>query len=259
MRTATTLARLALTLLLLAGTATAAPTPRFPCDGAPLPPWPATPGKLELAIWQDGKLPADWQPPGCSDWPAQDASVLMAAVGRLREPGGQAALLTRLGQVSALAGLRYWSVTRDRWTTLIEQAHAVITPDPEARRPDFEPDELQPGAELLYWQQEPTTSGSAVYALDVLERRPDRLLVSVRNATPSRYLRITMLDAGRARTLYLFQHLDGEDWGYYQLTRLGHGRHEWLPVTRASYANRAIAVFRWFAGLPEDAMPVWRD
>lgn len=98
-----------------------------------------------------------------------------------------------------------------------------------------------------------------MYALDVLERRPDRLLVSVRNATPSRYLGITMLDAGRARTLYLFQHLDGEDWGYYQLTRLGHGRHEWLPVTRASYANRAIAVFRWFAGLPEDAMPVWRD
>jgi hypothetical protein len=252
----------ALLLLLgitLGGIAEARSLPRAPCDGAPVPDWPAVTSQLAIAFWDEADLPADWQPPTCSGWRPASFSVLMAAAARVSVPGGRTAILARLGQVSRLAGLRYWSVTRGHWTELISEAHAVTTLDPDSRRADYGTDELQPGRDYLYWQQEPTTSGSAVYALRVLRSTPELLVVGVHNATPSRHLGITVLDTGKAQTLYVFRHLEGDQWGYYQLTRLGHGRHDWLPVTHASYANRAQAVYRWFAGLPEDALTPWKD
>jgi hypothetical protein len=240
----------------LAAQAKTAPQP--PCGAAPYPAWPDTPGHLAVMLWDEQQLPA-WQPPACTGWQAARFSMLLAASGRLDGPDSNTTFLERLGRVSALAGLRYWSVSRDRWTTLIEQAHALTGPDRDARRPDFTPDELQTGRDYLYWQHEPTTSGSAIYALRLLERSPQRLVISVRNVGPARRLGITLLAAGRAESLYVIERLDDNQWGYYQLTRLGHGRHDWLPVTRASYANRAIALFSHFAGLPQGAVPVWKD
>jgi len=258
-----TLRRLASLLALLTGLwlsvpAAAAP-PRPPCDNPPLPAWPDRPDELRLAFRTQDELPADWQPPACSGWQPAPFSVLLAAAGRVALPGGHDAVLARLGRVSQLAGLRYWSVTRGRWTTLISDAHALNSPDPDDRRGDFRATELHTGRDYHYWQQEPTTSGSAVYALRLLQDTPRRIVVAVRNVSPARYLGIPVLAAGRAQALYVFEQLDGEQWGYYQLTRLGHGAHDWLPVTRASYANRAQALFRWFAGLPEDALPPWKE
>jgi hypothetical protein len=233
--------------------------PQPPCGSAAYPGWPATTGQLQLTFWQPDELPADWHPPTCSGWQPGDFSVLMAAVGRISAPQGADALLARAGAVSTLAGLRYWSVTRDGWHTLIREAYALSGPDRAARRPDFSAAELESGREVYYWQDEPTTSGSAVYRLRLLERTADRLVLSVSNAATTRWLGIPMLGAGKAQTLYVLQRLDGDQWGYYQLTRIGHGAHDWLPVSRGSYANRATAIFRWFAGLSEDALPVWRD
>lgn len=252
-----------LLLVWLATAASAAPgsgpPPRPPCDGTPYPAWPQTTSRLHIAFWEQADLPPDWQPPACTGWQAVDFAVLMAATGRLTAPNGVDGLLARIGAVSTLAGLRYWSVTRDGWHTLIREAHALTGPDRGQRRADFGAAELQPGRDHYYWQDEPSTSGSALYRLRVLERTPQRLVVSIANARASRWLGIPVLGAGKAQTLYLLQRLEGGQWGYYQLTRIGHGAHDWLPVTRASYANRAGAIFRWFAGLAEDALPVWKD
>lgn len=259
-RTTHPVARLiAAALLALPLVALAAPAPPQPCGADAGPDWPAQDGTLQVTVWQDQQIPAGWRPPPCAGWPDDPAVVLVAAVGRFHQPGGEQALLQRLGRVSGLAGLRYWSVSREDWATLISDAHAVTVTDEDARRPDYGVAELAPGTEHLYWQHEPTTSGSGIYALEVLQRAPGRLLIGGRNATDNRYFGITMLPAGGARSLYLFQRLDGDDWGYYQLVRLGEGRHQWLPVGPASYANRAIALFRWFADLPEQAVPVWKN
>lgn len=254
---------LRVTLLTLCGhamaSAAAQPPPRPPCDDtAPYPAWPDASGTLTIAFWDEQQLPGPWQPPACTGWQAKDFSVLLAAAGRFSAPAGAPGILQRLVRVSSLAGLRYWSVSRDRWTILIEQAHALDGPDKSARRQDFDIRELQPGREYFYWQQEPTTSGSAIYAFRLLDYSPRRLVVSMHNATTSRRLGVPLLAAGKAESLYMFEQLAGDQWGYYQLTRLGHGPHDWLPVTRASYANRASALFRHIAGLPEAALPVWK-
>lgn len=233
--------------------------PRPPCDGAPHPPWPEAPGQLAIAIWDEQQLPTPWTPPACTGWRTAGFSVLLAASGRLRGQDVASGILARLGRISQLSGLRYWSVSRHRWTTLIEDAYALERPEEGARRPDFRPAELVNGRDFYYWQQEPTTSGSAIYRFQVLAHSPERLVVSVRNATPTRRFGVTLLPAGQAESLYFIEHLAGGDWGYYQLTRLGHGRFDWLGVPRASYANRASALFRHFAELPEGALPTWDD
>lgn len=249
--------------LSLSNPGTAGPaSPIAPCASdqtSSFPAWPDRPGQLQLAFWQPGDLPASWQPPACSDWQPADFSRLMAAAGRMRLPAGSRDILHALAAVSQLSGLRYWSVSRGEWQVLIEDASALAGPDAASRRPDFQAGELQPGRDYFYWQQEPTTSGAAVYRFRLLEQNEGRLVVSVRNEGPARHLGITMLAAGRAESLYIFQQLAGDEWGYYQLSRIGHGKHDWLPVTAASYANWAIAIFRWFASLPEEAVPVWRD
>jgi hypothetical protein len=266
--TAPVLRNLTIPLVLLCCLATpalhAVDAPMPPCGNTPYPTYPEDPQQLHIAFWSPDQLPDPWQPPACSSWQPQEFSVLMAAAGVFHPAGGAQALLQRIAAVSQLAGLRYWSVTRDRWTILIEEAYALNTAEKSSRREDFSPIELQTGRDYFYWQREPTTSGSAVYGFRLLENTSQRIVVSVRNLSAPRHLGLKMLDVGEAQTLYIFERLqvDGSDaelWGYYQLTRLGHGLHDWLPVTEASYANRMSAVFRYFAGLSEDALPVSKD
>jgi hypothetical protein len=232
--------------------------PRPPCGGSPHPAWPDAPGQLAIAIWDEQQLAAPWQPPPCTGWGSAGFSVLLAASGRLNGQGIATRALARLGRISLLSGLRYWSVSRDRWTILVEQAYALRQPDQQSRRPDFRPEELDTGRDYYYWQHEPTTSGSAIYSFRLLERSPGRLVVSVRNTTATRRFGLTLLPAGEAESLYFIERLADGDWGYYQLTRLGHGRLDWLAIPRASYANRANALFRHLAELPEGTLPIWQ-
>jgi hypothetical protein len=67
-------------------------------------------------------------------------------------------LLRRVGAISELAGMRYWSTTHKRWQTLIVDAYASAGPQPIQRRPDFTPAEMKEG-KLLYFEQVDNLSG----------------------------------------------------------------------------------------------------
>jgi hypothetical protein len=260
-------ARLVLLLLWACSATAIAATDNGPLPPCGQPPYPAYPDKinqLQINFWSEDQLAKPWQPPDCSGWQPAKFSLLMAASGRFIAVDGANSILQRIGAVSSLAGLRYWSVSRDRWTTLVEQAYALDSPDESTRRDDFSLAELNSGREFFYWQHEPTTSGSAIYVFRIVASTPQRIVMRVHNASNVRHLGLNMLDAGGAETLYVFEHLltssDGkQQWGYYQLTRMGHGLHDWLPVGQASYANRMTSVFRFFTGLDEAELPVWKD
>ena len=233
------------------------PLPQPPCEAFVYPEYPTGTAALNIRFWNPGDLGADWQPPACTGWISADFAVLLATTGRFENSSGLDRLLEKVGSVSTLKGLRYWSVPRGRWTTLIDDAHALSGPAKGQRRGDFSPAELQVGKTLYYWQEESTTAGSVVYRLRVLERSAGRLAISLENASPGKVLGITMVPAGRSQSVYFFEQLDDDQWGYYCLARLGRGAHELLPISEASYANRASAVFRYFSGLGEDDLPVW--
>jgi hypothetical protein len=235
--------------VLLAGTADAAEWPRPPCGGAPVPAYPAAIGSPIV----QSQTVAGWAPPSCLGWDGRAPTLLVAIAGRLHEPGRVDALLARFGAISELRGVRYWSVTDQAWRTLIHDALAVTDTTGVHRRGDFRPDELQPGVPLYSAERDGRSSGAVIYRIRVIERTPDRVVVSVVNASPVRVSLVTLFAPGELQTSYFLDRLGPDEWGFFGLwgvtTGLLTGGHA------ASSINRAVALYRHFAGIPSDQEP----
>jgi Family of unknown function (DUF6675) len=229
--------------------------PLPPCGSQSHPAYPKQSGKLKIRIWKNKDLAPDWQPPACTGWQGREFSIMLAAVGRFNNPRGIRGILEKSAKISTLSGLRYWSVSRNEWATLIDEAYALKGPSRNQRRKDFALHELQIGRKYHYWQKEQTTAGEMIYHFRLLEKNPGRLVMTVENASPGEFLGITILGVGEGQHIYFFERLDKGVWGYYSLARINQ-RHDWFPIPDASYANRATAVFRHFADLREGDLPI---
>jgi hypothetical protein len=243
------------TALAIGDAAMAAPGPVPPCAG------PAEPGHAALGspprvqVWEAGDLPAPWSPPACLSWPTAAEPVLVAAAGRLRAPGGSDGLLGRVARISDLPKIRFWSVTRESWLPMFESAVAVTGADGQTPRPDFTASELVHGAVryLLADQNDPL--GAIVQRLTVRERSADRLVLELENVSGGTLALVEVLPVGGARTLLHMEREAGEVWTFYTLISVTDQAPDMLAPPRASWINRAVALYRWFAGIPTDREP----
>ena len=163
-------------------------------------------------------------------------------------------MLDRIGAVSHLAGMRYWSTTHQAWQTLITSSSALAGPQENRRRGDFSAAELKPGA-VLYFEQTDNLAGKAIFRLKVDEVSDARIVFDVQNITPMRYFLLTLFHTGELQSIY-FLDRDGSDvWRYYSLTRTGAHASSLTAGKPISAVNRAVAYFRRFAGIPEDLEP----
>jgi hypothetical protein len=206
-------------------------------------------------VWGAADLPDGWVPAQCTGWPAGPVGAVVGLAGRFANPGGERALLDRLGAVSAFATIRYWSVTRQRWRALLLESYALQGPNPLARRGDFSPEELLAGERYYLWQSENGPAGAMLYEGRVLRPGPGRLRLDVQNALPVRRLGITLIEAGAHRLRLELDHERGDEWRYYHLQRTRSELSLGAPAPRASLVNRAVALFRHLAGLPTDTEP----
>jgi hypothetical protein len=81
----------------------------------------------ELAIvksWSKSDLGPDWKPPACTGWDEVGFTTLVTIAARFPHTSEAEGLLRRIGAISELAGMRYWSTTHKRWRTLIGNAYA---------------------------------------------------------------------------------------------------------------------------------------
>jgi hypothetical protein len=221
---------------------------RLPCGG----PQTDYPAAIGAPVVRSATV-TGWTPPACLGWGAAAPTLLVAITGRLREAGGATALLARLGAISRLRGMRYWSVTDQTWQTLIIDAFAVTDPGGRSRRSDFRPDEMAPGVSLYAAERDGRAGDAVIYGMQVIERSTDRVVVSVVNASPVRAFKVTLFALGALSTTYFFDRLGQNEWGFYGLwgvtTGLLTGGHA------ASSINRAMALYRHFAGIPDDQEP----
>jgi hypothetical protein len=235
--------------VLLVRTADAADGTRPPCGGPPLPAYQAATGAPTV----QSQTVTGWAPAPCLGWDGPAPTLLVAITGRLREPDGAGAVLARFGAVSRFKGVRYWSVTDQAWQTLIHEAFAVTDASGTNRREDFTPEELRPGVSLYSAERDGRSSGFVIYRMRVIERNPDRIVVSVVNASSVRTLLVTLFAPGELQTTYFLDRLGPNEWGYFGLwgitTGLLTGGHT------ASSINRAMALYRHFAGIPTDQEP----
>lgn len=141
---AAALALIACCASVLLGGAPDAAGPQPPCGAESNPPYPDIDHSPAIQIWDRSTLGRDWAPPDCLGWSAPGFTTLVSTVARFHATGAEE-LLRRIGGISGLTGIRYWSTTHQSWRTLIVSAAALAGPG-GSPRPDFSAADLTPGA-----------------------------------------------------------------------------------------------------------------
>jgi len=109
---ASTMIRFVISVMLLClahGYAQTGPQP--PCGMDPVPPYPGLDSSPTVTFWSESVFGRDWKPPACTGWSEVGFSSLITTVARFRYTSGAEGLLRRIGAVSELEGMRYWSTT----------------------------------------------------------------------------------------------------------------------------------------------------
>jgi hypothetical protein len=234
------------------GLADAGPQP--PCGSQPVPPYPDLENSPAVRAWDHAASGRDWTPPACTGWTDPGFTTLVAAVARFRHSSGAEGLLRRIGAISGLSGIRYWSTTRKRWQTLIIDAHALSDATGDSRREDFSPDEMAEG-KSLYFQQEDNLSGKAIYRMRVISASQDRLVVDSENTGAVRFLRMPVFPPGGIQTITFLDRESQDVWRYYSILRTSKDASRLAAGSEASSINRAAAFYRYLAGIPTDKEP----
>jgi hypothetical protein len=145
--------------------------------------------------WSKSDFGRDWKPPACTGWTGVGFSTLITTVARFRYPPGSEGLLRRIGAISKLAGMRYWSTTHKQWQTLILTAHALTAARGGKRRDDFDLEEMRAG-KVLYLEQVDNLSGKGIFRLHITQASEDRIVFDVENVSSMHYFLVTLFSPG---------------------------------------------------------------
>lgn len=226
--------------------------PQPPCSGSPQPPYAENGDQPNFEVWGKTRL-ALWTPPPCTGWTDGVSNLLVALAGTFSYAGSTDGLLNRFGAVSAMHGIRYWSVTDKGWRDLVIEASAVDGPDSKIRRPDFTALEMKSGRDLFFAQRDSRSSGEVVYKMRVREAGAYRLVLEVENVTRVRaFLVMTVFKPGGMKFLYFLERRASGNWGFYALLS---ANSSYAKGNEASFINRAAAFYRHFTGVPTDGAP----
>jgi hypothetical protein len=94
-----------------------------------------------------------------------------------------------------------------------------------------------------------------VQRLCVLHRDADRLEVDVADVSAGRFGLLTLIPEGGVRTRLTLEREADHVWRDHTLTRVVDLLPDPPAPPRGSRANRATAMFRWFAGIATDQEP----
>lgn len=230
--------------------------PQPPCSSAATSPYSPPGVPPEVKLWHaDDLTRAGWTPPDCLGWAsASQSRLIVATAGSFRFDGTADKLVARIGAISTLRGVRYWSVTDRMWRPLVLDAWALSRPDPLSRRPDFPAAEMTVGSELYYCEDD-SRSGKIVHRMTVRERSPTRAVIAIENLSPVRFLFVTLFEPGTLQSVEIVELVSPGVWGFYLLTRTGEGVGAFAGGHEASYVNRAVSIYRHLAGIPTDEEP----
>jgi len=204
-------------------------------------------------FWDRSTVGRDWVPPPCTGWTTPGFATLVATAGRFRV-SNVGEIRRRIGAISELAGLQYWSTSHQEWQKLIVNANATTGPPAGQRRRDFPPDEIREGSDL-YYQQTDNLTGKAVYRMHILAESADRLVFCTENTGTMRYLLVPLFRPGDIQAIYFLDRESENVWRYYSIVRTGRNSSSLVAGHEASSINRAIAFYRYLAGIPGNKEP----
>ena len=219
------------------------PTPLPPCAGEAVSARTLAETQLSVTVWHTPASPDGWQLAGCSGFAPPSNAVLIEVAGRLQHDGDALSLLQRIGSVTSQSEMLYWSVGHGDWRKLLADAAALSGPDPALRRADFKLDELRPGARLYTLYDDEEKPGPTVFETDIREAGPDGLMG------------FSIADPGEISSMLSITRVAPGEFDYYALTAVALAPMAAAMTSDASHVNRAVASFRYLAGIPGDRDP----
>jgi len=221
-----------------------------PCEGEPIPGYPALGAPPAITL---STAAADWVIPSCTAWHGNSATLVVGLAARLHSPPDAGVLLTRIGAISSLRSVRYWSVTDRQWNAMFTHAAALEGSGPKNTRGDLTAAELRSGREFYFLAADNRSGYETVSRLRVSEVGKGRIILEIDNVTPLRWLLLTFAAPGDVQTWYFLEHENADSWRFYSLTRVQYASRWFAEVIpNASYINRAVAMYRYIAGIPTD-------
>jgi hypothetical protein len=218
--------------------------PQPPCDGAaPAPAYSPAGDDPAIETWSS----IEWQAPACLGWPASRYRFVIAVAGRVDDAGDEE-LRRRLGAISAMKGLRYWSVTENGLRVLVKEAAALSGPE-GGKRDDYAAADVRAGAVLYFVEEDNRSSEPVTYRMRILEAAAQRIVVDTENVTPIKSF-VTLFPPGTFRAAYVLTRVDARTWGLYAISAATDRASGMVSLGKESYANRARALFGYFAGKP---------
>jgi hypothetical protein len=228
--------------------------PQPPCGTSPVPYYPDPDQSANVKSWSKADFGRDWKPPACTGWEDVGFTRLVTIAARLPYTSEADGLLRRMGAISALKGLRYWSTSHQQWRTLILDACALPGPDSDQCRRDFTPDEMREGR-VLYYEEVDNLSGKAIYRMRILTNSPTRLVFAVENFSTIRYHLLPIFHPGELQSIYFLDREADKVWRYYGMVRTGKRVNSLIASNEASFVNRAVAFYRNLIGIPDTQEP----
>lgn len=207
-------------------------------------------------VVQTTRIPADGRlPAGASCFEKTDSAATWITVASyVRTANSLNGFIERLGSISTLSTVQYWSTTEQKWRPMVTSASAISSVNSRLPRADYSLAELTRGADLYYSVTDSRSGRPVAYRLRVLEDQPTELLAETANVDAVRQWGITVYATDGLHTLYFMKKQSAGVWAFYSITRV-------LPNTflaaghDKSFINRAIALYRHIVGLPTDAEP----
>jgi hypothetical protein len=227
----------------------AAEPPTLPCGDPAFLPAPPVGAPPAIAAWSGNDLGSKWQPPVCTGWQAGPARWIIAVSGRFRGPATTEEILARIGGVSQLKSVRYWSVTGKHWKDLLSSAHAATGVNGKPRA-DFSATEIRSGQDFHV-----VLNDGAVYRGRVTQATSDRIAFAIENVTTVKYLLMPLFHPGDIKLFCIIQRQPGGTWSYHSLVRIDADAVSVGATEAGSYVNRVVAYYRHIAGIPTDQEP----
>jgi hypothetical protein len=199
------------------------------------------------------ELGRDWKPPACTGWSEAGFTSLVTIAARCRYTSGAEGWLRRIGAISQLRGLHYWSTTHKQWRTLIVDAYALTQRNGQ-RRSDFSSDEVR-ASNVFYFDQTDNLASKAGFRMRILDASESRIVFDVENIDTIRYHLVPIFHPGELQSIYFLDHESGNVWQFYSILRVGKNANGLFAGNESSSINRAVAFYRYFVGIPDTQEP----
>ena len=210
-------------------------------EEAPIPNYAPSGARPKVSLWTDLEARALSTCAPLSEGPTK---LVVAIAARFSFSGEIDGLAGRVGAVSEMEGLHYWSTTEKRWRELIMSASALEGESDWTPRSNFLAPEVLSGRELYFSQDDTRSTGQPIYRMSVREWSPSHLIVDVENVTPIKFGFVTLFAAQDLQSVHFVNRLADNEWGYYALS-LVHSNS--AADQGASLINRADAYYRFLA------------